>query len=89
VLAVYSSLSRRATLALLGASALSSAFAAGSPTITSISTPDAAFADLVKRWLEGSLRLSPVYATAIGDHRFDGERGAKRRTISSAASSRN
>jgi uncharacterized protein (DUF885 family) len=73
VFAVYSSLSRRATLALLGASALTSAFAASSPAITSISTPDAAFADLVRRWLDGSLRLSPVYATAIGDHRFDGE----------------
>src|SRR5690349_293979 len=34
---------------------------------------DARFADLSKRWLDGMLALSPVSATQIGDHRFDGE----------------
>ena len=34
---------------------------------------DAKFADLSKRWLEGYLQLSPVGATQIGDHRYDGE----------------
>jgi len=73
---VYSSLSRRSTLALLGATALTPAFAA-TPDVSMSTTPlspaDVAFNDLSKRWLDGSLRLSPVYATAIGDHRFDGE----------------
>lgn len=40
-------------------------------------TPDAAadarFADFSKRWLDGSLALSPVNATQQGDHRFDTE----------------
>jgi len=36
-------------------------------------TADARFADLSKRWLDGSLALSPVNATQQGDHRFDGE----------------
>jgi len=34
---------------------------------------DAAFADLSQRALEGWLRLSPVSATQIGEHRYDGE----------------
>ncbi len=34
---------------------------------------DAAFADLSKRWLDGAMKLSPVSATQIGDHRFDAE----------------
>ena len=34
---------------------------------------DAAFADLSKRALEGWLQLSPVSATQIGEHRYDGE----------------
>jgi uncharacterized protein (DUF885 family) len=36
-------------------------------------TADAAFADLSKRWLDGAMRLSPVSATQIGDHRFDSD----------------
>ena len=36
-------------------------------------TPDAAFAQLSRQWLDGMLALSPVSATSIGDHRFDGE----------------
>ena len=52
------------------------------PTVPASSQPvapaaaaqtDARFAELSARWLEGKLRLSPVYATAMGDHRFDGD----------------
>jgi uncharacterized protein (DUF885 family) len=34
---------------------------------------DAAFADLSRRALEGWLQLSPVSATQIGEHKYDGE----------------
>lgn len=34
---------------------------------------DARFAELSRRWLDGWMRLNPVAATQIGDHRFDGE----------------
>ena len=34
---------------------------------------DAQFADVSKRWLDGSFKLSPVSATQAGDHRFDSE----------------
>jgi uncharacterized protein (DUF885 family) len=34
---------------------------------------DARFAGISARWLEGRFKLSPVYATAMGEHRFDGE----------------
>jgi uncharacterized protein (DUF885 family) len=34
---------------------------------------DAKFADLSKRWLDGWMRLNPVSATQLGDHRFDRE----------------
>jgi len=34
---------------------------------------DEQFADLSKRWLDGSFKLSPVSATQAGDHRFDSE----------------
>jgi uncharacterized protein (DUF885 family) len=40
---------------------------------TSDAAADAAFADLSKRWLDGAMQLSPVFATQIGDHRFDSE----------------
>ena len=44
--------------------------AAAQPAVPSA---DEQFADLSKRWLDGSFKLSPVSATQIGDHRFDGE----------------
>src|SRR5687768_571220 len=44
-----------------------------SSAATVASESDAAFADISKRWLDGWLRLNPVAATQIGDHRFDGE----------------
>ncbi len=34
---------------------------------------DAKFADLSRRWLDGWMRLNPVSATQLGDHRFDRE----------------
>ena len=34
---------------------------------------DARFADLAKRYLDGTFRFSPVTATQTGDHRFDAE----------------
>jgi len=34
---------------------------------------DEQFADVSKRWLDGSFKLSPVSATQAGDHRFDSE----------------
>jgi uncharacterized protein (DUF885 family) len=34
---------------------------------------DARFTELSARWLDGALRLAPVFATQTGDHRFDGE----------------
>ena len=40
---------------------------------TSDAAADTAFADLSKRWLDGAMQLSPVFATQIGDHRFDSE----------------
>jgi len=42
-------------------------------TATANSPQDAKFADLSKRWLDGWLRLNPIYATQVGDHRFDGD----------------
>jgi uncharacterized protein (DUF885 family) len=34
---------------------------------------DEVFADLSRRWLDGMLKLSPVTATQVGDHRYDAE----------------
>ncbi|HEY2071646.1 MAG TPA: DUF885 domain-containing protein [Rhizomicrobium sp.] len=72
---MYGKFSRRTTLALLGATALTPAFAApdGAPPAIAASPADAAFGELSKRWLDGMLKLSPVSATQIGDHRYDHE----------------
>ena len=37
------------------------------------SRADRAFETLGRRWLDRSMRLSPVSATSTGDHRFDHE----------------
>ncbi len=50
-----------------GADATAAAAAAG------LSQADAAFADLSRRALDGWLQLSPVGATQVGEHRYDGE----------------
>jgi len=69
-------LSRRT--ALLSSAALA-AMAALSPALAQtqgVAQPgpeDARFADLAKRYLDGTFRLSPITATQTGDHRFDSE----------------
>ena len=71
------SLSRRSALAMLGAAAVPSLAFGKAPDVPMSTQPltptDVAFNDLSKRWLEGILRLSPVAATQIGDHRYDSE----------------
>jgi uncharacterized protein (DUF885 family) len=64
-----------ATALLAACQAPTAATSASPPAATTAPqvTADAAFADLSKRWLDGAMRLSPVYATQIGDHRFDTE----------------
>jgi len=47
--------------------------AVSAATAADTAKADAAFADLSKRALEGWLQLSPVSATQIGEHRYDGE----------------
>lgn len=49
------------------------ASAAPTTPTTTDATVDSRFADLSRRWLDGAMRLSPVSATQIGDHRFDAE----------------
>ncbi|MEJ2789755.1 MULTISPECIES: DUF885 domain-containing protein [unclassified Pseudoxanthomonas] len=67
-----------ALLASLAACQKSEAPTAGPGADTAAATADtakadAAFADLSKRALDGWLQLSPVSATQIGEHRYDGE----------------
>ena len=69
-LALASLLASGCTTAPSTASSASIADAAAS---TAPMTADAAFAALSKEWLDGMLALSPISATSIGDHRFDGE----------------
>lgn len=47
--------------------------ASGNAASQAASAADAQFADLSRRALEGSLQLSPIGATQIGEHRYDGE----------------
>jgi len=68
------SLTRRAAVAFLGATALSAAtLSAAGRAAAAGSDADAAFAKIAAQWLEDTLRLQPVGATQTGDHRFDGE----------------
>ena len=65
-----------ATLAACGGQGTdtTNASAADAKSVTaSDAALDAKFADLSKRWLDGSLALNPVTATQQGDHRFDAE----------------
>src|SRR5690606_14891879 len=39
------------------------------------SAADTEFAALGQRWLDGAMRLQPVYATQVGDHRYDDRLG--------------
>ena len=63
-------LSRRHALGLAGSVALVTHF---SRPAFAASGADAAFEKLGKDALEGGFRLSPVYATYVGEHRYDGE----------------
>ncbi len=63
--------SRRQAIAALGSTFLMPVVA-GSAAGARPSPQDKAFEAIAKRWLDVSLRLSPVSATQIGDHRFDG-----------------
>jgi uncharacterized protein (DUF885 family) len=62
-------LSRRGTISLMAAAAVSSVGTQGAAQ----TADDRAFLDLSRRWLEAATRLSPVWATEIGVHRFDHE----------------
>ena len=42
-------------------------------TTNAASQADAAFAELSKRFLDESMRMAPISATQVGDHRFDSE----------------
>ena len=44
---------------------------AGTAVEGATSAADAEFAAVAERWLDGAMRLQPVYATQVGDHRFD------------------
>lgn len=46
---------------------------ATAPAAGAVAEADAAFAALSARFLDEGLALSPVYATGVGDHRFDAE----------------
>ncbi len=72
---------RHSLLALALIAALSACGKTGTPDHAAPAAPaaatdsaqaDAAFADLSKRALDGWLQLSPVSATQIGEHRYDG-----------------
>ena len=65
-------LSRRTAIAALGSTMLIPLMA-GEGVAATESQADRAFAKLSREWLDKSMRLSPVLATYIGDHRFDGE----------------
>lgn len=41
------------------------------PPVADIATEDARFADVSGHWLDGWMKLNPVAATQLGDHRFD------------------
>src|SRR5690606_24776128 len=62
--------SRRRVVLALGSTALVPLLGADAFAQTS-SRADRAFEALGRRWLDRSLRLSPVNATSTGDHRFD------------------
>jgi uncharacterized protein (DUF885 family) len=62
--------SRRRVIAGLGAAGFVP-IAAGDAHAQTTSRPDRAFAALAKRWVDAMLRLGPVAATRIGEHRYD------------------
>lgn len=63
--------SRRRVVAALGTTMLVP-FIAGD-ALAQTSRADRAFEALTRRWLNEGMRMSPVSATSIGDHRFDND----------------
>lgn len=63
-------MSRRRVAAALGSTALAPLFL-NTAWAEASSRTDRAFAAIGRRWLDQSMRLSPINATPIGDHRFD------------------
>ncbi|GAB2515380.1 DUF885 domain-containing protein [Lysobacter humi (ex Lee et al. 2017)] len=63
------------TLALAGCQSVPETGAASVPPAveSAAPTPDARFAEISRRWLDGWMRLNPVTASQLGDHRFDAE----------------
>lgn len=64
------SISRRRVVAALGSTALVPVLGVDAFAQTA-SRADRAFEALGRRWLDRSMRYSPISATTIGDHRFD------------------
>jgi uncharacterized protein (DUF885 family) len=62
--------SRRRVIAGLTAASLTP-IVAGNAFGQSVGRADRAFAGLAKRWVDAMLRLGPVAATRIGEHRYD------------------
>jgi len=65
-------MSRRGVVAALGSTMLVP-LVAGQALGAAQSKADQDFAALAKKWLDGAMKLSPVSATQIGDHRFDAQ----------------
>ncbi len=65
-------MSRRHAIAALG-STMFMPIVAGAAFGAVQSDADKAFAKLAQNWLDQSMKLSPVSATQVGDHRFDSE----------------
>ena len=63
-------MSRRHAMAALGSTMLMP-IVAGAAYGATQSAADKAFAKLAAKWLDQSMKFSPVSATQIGDHRFD------------------
>lgn len=59
--------------ALIGGCTTTPAATVAEATAPAPAAADARFAELSRRWLDESMRYSPVSATQIGDHRFDAE----------------
>ncbi|MFC0679423.1 DUF885 domain-containing protein [Lysobacter korlensis] len=63
------------TLALAGCQSVPAPDAPGAAAATAASrvdsAPDARFAEISRRWLDGWMALNPIAATQLGDHRFD------------------
>lgn len=64
-------LNRRLFLTLTSAATLAPTFAMAQP----VTEADSAFDRIAQGWLDESIRLSPPYATALGDHRHDDQVG--------------